>query len=70
MSACDPANATQRRVQVESLPAGNGECTPVNGNISQCGPGGRVYTFTAPEEGQYVQTAGLQRRLGTKCALY
>ena len=48
------ANATQRRVQIETLPAGDGECTPVNGNIHQCGAGGRVYTFTAPEEGQYV----------------
>ena len=49
------ANATQRRVQIETLPAGDGECTPVNGNIHQCGPGGR-HTFTAPR-GQYVRCA-------------
>jgi hypothetical protein len=48
------ANATRRRVEVESLPAGNGEGAAVNGNVMQGGSGGRVYTFVAPEDGQYV----------------
>ena len=61
------ANATQRRVQIETLPAGNGECTPVNGNIHQCGRGWSCLHIHCPRRRSVcLQAAPPQRRLGTR----
>ena len=55
------ANATQRRSRLRRSRQAMAN-VPVNGNIHQCGAGGRVYTFTAPEEGQYVFKRSRRRR--------